>query len=497
MTKKISILFFALALVFNACAQKKGKQKKGHHIQFEVEGLSNEKALLAYYFNGKHYISDTIFLDEMGKGALKGDTLKEKGVYILVLPSLGNKYFDFIISDQHFGVKTNKDDLLGKLAFTHSPENDLFQKDMKEMGELTSKIKKMQQELASIKDEKAKKAKQEEIKTINDAFLAKREQRAEDHPNFFYSDLLNLMRNIDIPEPPKKANGELIDSSFAWNYWKYHYWDYTNFAEPGILRTPVYHRKLLEFVEKRTLPIQDSIIKSCRLVIDKARANDDVFQTTLVTLLNKYANSKVMGDDAVYVALVNAYYKTGLASWTDSTQLAKMIERADALEPLLIGKKSPNLTLRDTSLRMKFRLHDLPSDYTIVFVWDPECGHCKKMAPVLRDFYEKYKQKSILVYAISTVNHLEVDKWKAFVKENNLRFINVADPYVETNFRKIYDISSTPQIFVLDKNKNIIAKRIGAEQLEEFFYNYFKHKDKAKFKGMENLTFEHKKEEKH
>jgi hypothetical protein len=32
---------------------------------------------------------------------------------------------------------------------------------------------------------------------------------------------------------------------------------------------------------------------------------------------------------------------------------------------------------------------------------------------------------------------------------------------------KVYNIKSTPQLYILDRNKEILSKRIGAEQLEE------------------------------
>jgi hypothetical protein len=44
----------------------------------------------------------------------------------------------------------------------------------------------------------------------------------------------------------------------------------------------------------------------------------------------------------------------------------------------------------------------------------------------------------------------------------------VYDPNNETNFRKLYDIYSTPVLYLLDENKKILAKRINVEQLTEF-----------------------------
>ena len=45
--------------------------------------------------------------------------------------------------------------------------------------------------------------------------------------------------------------------------------------------------------------------------------------------------------------------------------------------------------------------------------------------------------------------------------------MHTVDPYHQSRFSKLYDIRSTPQIYVLDDKKEIISKRIGAEQLEE------------------------------
>ena len=492
--KKSFIIILTLLVTMVSCAQKKhntkkNKVKEGHKIEFNIAGMENEKMLVAYHYSGKHFISDTIILNEKGIGYLEGKENKVKGIYLAVFPSLENKYFEFLISEQYFTIKTTKETLGKDIEFVGSEDNNIFTSDMKKMNKLRQKTDKLKAELKTAKGNKKKEI-EAEIKEINDAYIFDRDKIRTEKSELFYSDLLGLMKEIIIPEPPKKANGELIDSSFGWKYWKAHYWDYTDFSEEGILRTPIYYPKLLNFLEKRTEPTQDSVIVSCHKVLEMAKANDEVFKFTLVTILNKYANSKIMGDDAIYVDLIDNYYAKDLAPWTDSTSLFKMLERAEALRPLLIGKTSPNLALRDPSLKTIFKLHDLPHDYTIVFVWDPDCGHCKKSIPVIQDFYNKYKDKNIMVYAISTINYEELEEWKKLIKEFNLDWVNVADPYHQTNFRKIYDISSTPQIFVLDKDKKIIAKRIAAQQLEEFFFNYFKHNDKDKFKGMEELKFE-------
>ena len=45
------------------------------------------------------------------------------------------------------------------------------------------------------------------------------------------------------------------------------------------------------------------------------------------------------------------------------------------------------------------------------------------------------------------------------------------NPY-DYNFKVLYDIRSTPQLFILNSRKEIIAKRIGAEQVAEVISLY-------------------------
>ena len=78
---------------------------------------------------------------------------------------------------------------------------------------------------------------------------------------------------------------------------------------------------------------------------------------------------------------------------------------------------------------------------------------------------------------------LENGKWKKFIKENKLKWLNISDfpdanenpkKYLyekrvtdlkSLNFRKTYDIFSTPQIYLLDKDKVIRAKKLDAKNL--------------------------------
>jgi hypothetical protein len=63
-------------------------------------------------------------------------------------------------------------------------------------------------------------------------------------------------------------------------------------------------------------------------------------------------------------------------------------------------------------------------------------------------------------------------KWVDFVNAHKLYdWMNAWNPY-SYQYKIQYDILSTPQFFILDKDKKIIAKRIGPEQIEPLINAY-------------------------
>jgi hypothetical protein len=43
--------------------------------------------------------------------------------------------------------------------------------------------------------------------------------------------------------------------------------------------------------------------------------------------------------------------------------------------------------------------------------------------------------------------------------------VNLVDPLLRSKYKTLYDVQSTPQIFILNREHKILMKRIGAEQL--------------------------------
>ena len=71
------------------------------------------------------------------------------------------------------------------------------------------------------------------------------------------------------------------------------------------------------------------------------------------------------------------------------------------------------------------------------------------------------------IYAINV--NADLDKWKKSIKDREFNWVNVnGTRSVTQNFHDLYDTYGTPTIFILDKDKKIIAKKISGEQVEGF-----------------------------
>lgn len=439
--------------------------KPGVEIVLKTNGFNTGEMYLANYFGAKQYIKDT-FQVKGNKVVIKKDEKYPRGIYMFVFPPQ-NTFLEFIMGyDQHFEVKldTTVAKMITSVEVDGSVENEAFFKNLKYSSVLGEQITPLQAEYDALEDKNSAKGKElaQKIRDLYTDMNSNRDKIATDHPGYFYSKILRFMKDPEIPENPDPS-----DSTFDYRYYKGHYWDKMDWSEAGMVNTPVYEGKLINYMDRLVVQHPDSLSKEARMLIDYSKANDTLFQMTTVTLLNKYAKSKIMGFDAVYVAIVEHTYSKGLAFWSEEDQIKKIMDRARALSPTLVGGKAPPVVMSDVN-NQQVDMYNVPGDFTILYFWDYDCGHCKKVTPALAKLYPKYKGKNIPLITVS-INGA-VDVWKEKLKEYGMDKtdgIHLQDHARATGFDRNYDLRTTPRLFLLDNEKKIVAKQISVEQLEE------------------------------
>ncbi len=448
--------------------------QEGFNIKVKVNGVKDSLCYLANYFGDKQYLKDSCKADASGNFAFKGAEKLPGGIYLIVVP--GKKYFELVVDkEQNFSVETDMDNFVDKMKIKGSNENTIFYNYLHFIGEKSKEVEPLKTELDNAKDDKVKTdAVRAKIAAIDSAVVKYKIEFEKQHPDMLLSKVFKVTDEVKVPEDVKKPDGT-IDSLYMYQYYKQHFFDNIDLTDDRLLQTPVFHPKLEQYFKKLTLQMPDSINKEADWLIAQLKPGSEMFKYVVWWITNAYETSNIMGMDAVFVHMADNYYTKEKAFWVDDTQLFKIQDRAKILKPILIGSKVKNLTLND-SLGVARSLYDVKTKFTILYFWDPDCGHCQKVTPKLKEYYDEIKSKGVQVYAVCT--EVEIDKWKKYIHDNHLEWINVADPEVHNNFRHEFDITSTPQIFLLDENKNIIAKRIEVETLKEILERKFKEMDK-------------------
>ncbi len=441
---------------------------QGYEIKVKIDGFTKNEIILAYQLGSKTYIQDTAARETDGSYIFRGNDPLKTGMYLIVDPP--SSVLLTIVADeknQRFSLNTNLKDP-GKYAkFTGTAENKLFNDyrqyiaDQRWISDSLNSRKQDPAVSASLTPQIDKKLKDLDaaVKNYQTSLISK-------NP----ASLTTLIVKANMEPVPPVFTGTDDEKYYQLLNWtRNHVFDNVNLAEDRLLRTSFLASKVDYYIDKLTVQHPDSIKLAVDKILSLCKSSKSNYQFFLTELLNKYARSTTIGMDAVYVHLALTYYDNGKADWIDKENLDKILSNARALEPILIGKTAPDFSISDVTDNHKVTLSEFKANMTILFFWSPDCDACRKTAGFVVKASEKYKDKGLRVLSVNSAGmNLTVDAGKNFITQNKMEsFLNTSDPLNIGQTKNRYNIRSTPQLFILDKNKKILFKQISGEQLDE------------------------------
>ncbi len=467
---------------------------QGHRIDVSIKGLSGDTLILGEYFTSRMIPKDTIVLDDKGRGIFSGVQPYHGGLYLIYYsPEL---YFDFLLGDdQALSIEADASDMAGSIRFEGSEDNRIFQEYKNYLQEKRAEVEQQNQKLAAAKDEADTLRIRERQQEINREMEAYMDRIAVDYTSLFVSDFVGATRE---PFPPESllSGDRRHDDSLRFFFYREHYFDRFDPFNIRLLHTPIYEGKIKTYLTRAVPQHPDSLIAAVDFLLEGSKGQPELYRYLLITLFNHFAESKYMGMDLVYFHIAENYYIPD-ATWSNPDFISKLQENLEMNKPTLIGQTAPNLIMRripsehfqmadqDTAIKrdphigQDFYIHDVETAFTILYFWEADCGHCKKSTPALYDVYTRMKEKGLEVISVHVINSVEgKEKWVDFVNEHQLYdWTNCWSPY-SNEFRKIYNLQSYPQLFLLDENKEIIAKRVTPEQAESIITNLLRAQSK-------------------
>ncbi len=483
MKKNLSFVFLFLVSLIPATrsnAQAKVEPPK-YTISGHVEGFKDTSIYLANYYGNKLYYNDTTRIDSKGNYSFKGKPFNECGKYSIVMPSTNR--FDIIVDTEDIVINCTADCGIEGIKVKESKNNKIFydyirfiNEKMQMRGPIDNALK------DSTMSEIDKEPFRQQLLTMNNDVVAYQKQMIAKDPDLLVNKMIKMSMDIDVPEAPADSTD---DAKKRWSYYYYraHYWDNFDLKDPRLVRDQAFHKLIERFVTVTLPQIPDTMTYQAKLLLDQMAGNEDGFKYVVHQFTYNFETSKIMCMDAGFVYMVDNYYTKGLCPWVKEDKIKEMTEAADKKRHCLCGETGLNIILPDSNGVWQ-SMFDLKSKYTLLVIWEATCGHCKKELPKLNELYKRWKGKGLEIYSVH--NNLEIDKWKKFLSDENIEFTNVSRTagimnqdsatkliYARTttieslNFHQYWDVTSTPKVYLMDKDHKVIAKSLGAEQLGE------------------------------
>ena len=215
-----------------------------------------------------------------------------------------------------------------------------------------------------------------------------------------------------------------------------HFWDGIESFDGPTDENPVLAAQLDFYFDKMVAPLPDSITPEIDRLVERTSFNPDLRDFILWHLLEKYRHPEYMSQDQVFVWLYDHYFSRLEIKDLNAANLAMIRDKAETFRRLALFNLAPDFAINDS-----VDLHSIKSEFTVLFFYDHDCDVCQKEMQDLDSI--TVQQPEIKIISID---------------------MNTDDARVDILYN-LYDIETTPLIYVLDKNKRIIAKKIQAKQI--------------------------------
>ena len=237
-----------------------------------------------------------------------------------------------------------------------------------------------------------------------------------------------------------------------------HYWDGIEHFDGPTDVNPTF-ASLIDFYFDRMLPpIPDTITAEIDRLVERASYNPDLRDFILWHLIEKYRHPIYMIHEDIFVYLYDNYFSQLEIKDLNEVNLAMIRDKAEHLRRLALFELAPNIKIGD------FDLQSLQSKYTILLFHDHDCPLCQEEMRELDSIVNLYPGVTLVSFDI---NPVDSKGFEIHAKGNgNLEYPLQNQPITNPSaLVDLYDIETTPLIYVLDSERSIIAKKIQAKQI--------------------------------
>ena len=302
-------------------------------------------------------------------------------------------------------------------------------------------------------------------KTASDEFVRRQlvfhevtEQIVSTNPNSYAATLIKADREMAID--PSASGEEQRQVLIA------HFLDEVNFDDLSLIPTNVLTTKMIDYLSlfQGLEGVTDSNLAFAMglgKILEKAKVSTKMYAFVLEYMLKGFT---ALGLDAVTDYLLN-YPQLGEGDIT--MEEGMMLDSiSEPYQKVRVGVKAPDI-FGITVDGEAYRLYDSQAKHTIVFFWSTDCEFCHDFLTSIRKHLDLENDFQLVTIAIADSKEDVVKS----VKKMKLLGHHFYEPERwEGEIIKGYHIFSTPTVFVLDSDNNIVYKPYDWYELKEWLH---------------------------
>lgn len=432
---------------------------QNNEVRVAISGLKSGVMTLGYYQGDQMFRADSLPFDSSTQEVVFNRKPLPPGMYFIAVRD--GRLFDFMVEKS--GAACNIRGALARLdslTAEDSPENTAFFGFQTFKLHWSANLKQLTENAEMLR--RATKNDAEVMRTYDDKIAEKYAeynryiaQYRADYPQFLHTKMIAAITPPD-PDPA------ITDPEKVRAYMRQHFWDNADFANEALLINN-YWTQIFDYYLFRMLPPHpDSIASGIDALIAKMPTHGAFYRYAVMHCTQLFENNNAPGADRLFVHMVDQFQKPGTTPWLDEATLLRLEDKANSHRPNLTGNKAPDLLLEDDN-GQSVQLSKMDDPAYMLLFYSPLCSHCREAMPEIYRTFLQYEPMGLKAIAINTDDKFE--HWKEFAKNQNMVWLDAADPTGKNDFVKTYSAYNLPVIYLLNKDKIILQKRVKLEDL--------------------------------
>lgn len=239
------------------------------------------------------------------------------------------------------------------------------------------------------------------------------------------------------------------------------YWDDVDFSDSTLVSSQAFRDRLIgylyQFTDADETTFDSLTINGLDAVLEKAKTNMRVYEFVLEFALNGYT---AMGRSVVTDYLLNyPQLVEGEITMEEGMRLDSITE---PYQKVKVGANAPDfegVTINGET----YRLYSSTADHILVVFWSSDCEYCHEFLASIRKHLNLKSEYELVTFALADSQE-EVTQ---AVNKMRLRGHHFYDPLRwESKPFLDYHVTSTPTVFLLDRDKKIVCKPYDWHELK-------------------------------